>query len=193
MFNTAKYLMEQLSALFGLLCLKLAEQLSAAFKNWYRKAEMLKLLWLSRGCRQILVSITKIQHSHLKEIKHCKGSQVLPVGDRSKRDLKKQCVFVTSFPSLIPNLCESNRVQNASAGLSSGPVWAGTYLPAHTRFATRDTFAGEGGRQSLRLIFNGFVDLLTRALKLWRRVMSPLHLSWAWKQVVFHYIRFLDK
>lgn len=44
---------------------------------------MLKLLWLSRGCRQIVVSITKIQHSHLKETEHFEGSQVLPVVSRT--------------------------------------------------------------------------------------------------------------
>lgn len=151
---------------------------------------MLKLLWLSRGCRQIVVSTTKIQHSHLKETEHFEGSQVLPVVSRT---WKSSVSLWPASPVSLPNLCESNRVQNTSAGLSSGPVWAGTYLPAHTRFATRDIFVGEEGRQSLRLIFNGFVDLLTWALKLWRRVMSLLHLSWAWKQVVFHYIRFLDK
>lgn len=82
---------------------------------------MLKLLCLSRGCRQIVVSITKIQHSHLKEIEHFEGSQILPVGDRSQQDLKKQCIFVTSFPSLTSQLV---RVQQSTKYFSRSLFWA---------------------------------------------------------------------
>lgn len=154
---------------------------------------MLKLLCLSRGCRQIVVSITKIQHSHLKEIEHFEGSQVLPVGDRSQQDLKKQCIFVTSFPSLTSQLVW---VQQSTKYFRWSLFWASVSRDIFARshqICYKRYLCWRRGRQSLRLIFKGFVDLLTWALKLWRRVMSPLHLSWAWKQVVFHYIRFLDK